>query len=258
MSNSAASLDDYLTAISQLISGTRTQSEQSIAAGRWHEVGDYLDIHRPLRVLDLANSKLQPQYLLLQAEGHQVYGIDLANRPGFGWEMHGYRLARWLYSRHIHPDPARRPKRLVCGDVSYIPFIDNYFDLVTSVAAFEHFLDVPAVVAEMYRVMRPGGIAYIWIHLFTSPSGGHNLKLMEVPMRRVPVGVDAWDHLRKRRLPFTVPLNEWRIQRYLDEFSRHFEILKHFCAMHEGENFLTPEIQAELADFSTDELTAGS
>ncbi len=77
-------------------------------------------------------------------------------------------------------------------------------------------------------------------------------------MRHLPAGVDAWDHLRQRRLTSHVPLNEWRIDQYLAEFSKHFEILKHYCAMREGEEFLTSAIEAELAAYRRDELTCGA
>ena len=81
---------------------------------------------------------------------------------------------------------------------------------------------------------------------------------MEIPLQTLLDGIDAWDHLRKRRLRFHVPLNELRIQQYLDEFGRHFEIVKHYCAMKEGEHLLTPEIEAELSKYSRDELTCGA
>jgi ubiquinone/menaquinone biosynthesis C-methylase UbiE len=98
---------------------------------------------------------------------------------------------------------------LLCGDVATLAFADRTFDMVTSVAAFEHFPDVPAVIAELHRVVRPEGLIWIVIHLFSSPSGARNLNRAEVPLRTVPRGVDPWDHLRRRRLPVTVPLNEW-------------------------------------------------
>jgi hypothetical protein len=126
------------------------------------------------------------------------------------------------------------------------------------VAAFEHFAHVPGTVAELHRVLRPSGLAWVAIHLFTSPSGGHNFRLTEIPLRTIPPGVEAWDHLRKRRLPFSVPLNEWRIGQYVAAFSRHFEILKNYCAMREGEELLTPAIAAELSNYSREELTCGA
>jgi SAM-dependent methyltransferase len=132
------------------------------------------------------------------------------------------------------------------------------FDLITSVAAFEHFLRVSDVVKELYRVLKPGGLIYARVHLFSCPSGGHNVRVAEVPLRHVPKGIDPWDHLRKRHLPIDVPLNEWRRDQYLEEFAKYFEIVKHYCAMREGEELLTPEIEAELSTYTRDELTCGA
>ncbi len=55
-----------------------------------------------------------------------------------------------------------------------------------------------------------------------------------------------------------MPLNEWRKDQYLATIGRHFEILKHYCMTREGESILTPEIQAELSEYSRDELTCAA
>ena len=117
------------------------------------------------------------------------------------------------------------------------------FDLVTSVAAFEHFLDIASIPSELHRVLHPRGVAGDGIHLFTCISGGYNLGFAQIPLRSIPKCIDPWDHLRKRQLPFHVPLNEWRQDQYLQSFVQHFEILKHYRATREGEEFLTPEIR---------------
>lgn len=255
----APSLKDYGVSFLQLVGGVRTRDERRLADECRRAVAPYLDLTRPLRVLDLANGRLRPQYLLLEAEGRQVVGVDLVNRPSSGWVDRGYRVARWLYSRHIRSRSAMRPgDQLVCGDVGVLPFADDTFDWVTSIAALEHFLDVPTVAAELRRVMCDGGVAWLRIHPYTSPSGGHNVTFTEIPLKTLPQGVEAWDHLRKRRLPAYHPLNEWRIHQYVDAFARHFEIVKHQCAMREGEHLLTPQIQAELSAYSRDELTCGA
>ncbi len=250
---------DYLRYAWQMLNGFRASNELEIADRRQKNITPYLDGGRPWRVLDLGNGRLRPQYMLLKAAGHRVYGIDLINQSGPSSVDVAYRVARWLYRRKLGlPAETAAGRTLVCADVCALPFPDNSFDLATSVAAFEHFLDVPTVVAELRRVMQPGGLVWVLIHLFTSPSGGHNLSFTEIPLHTVPTGVDPWDHLRRRRLPFHVPLNEWRKDQYLETFAGYFEIVKHYCVTREGEKLLTPQLEAELSTYSRHELTCRS
>jgi SAM-dependent methyltransferase len=247
---------DYLRLALGLFTGERVRVEVEAAAARERDVSPYLDFDRSLRILDLANGRLQPQYLLLRNGGHCVIGIDLANAPVRGATSRAYGLARSLYNLHV-PDRRRREPGhwLVCGDVSRLPFHSAAFDLVTSMSAFEHFLDVPGVVAEVCRVLRPGGLAWVRIHPFTCLTGGHNLSFGEVPVTHMPLGIEPWDHLRQRRHAWHVPLNEWRIDQYRSTFAQHFKILKSYCAAREGQALLTAQVAAELADYSDDELT---
>jgi len=251
-------LKDYIRFGWQLVTGSRMKHERWIAELRRSDISRYLETKDPLAVLDLANGQLQPQYRILRAQGNHVYGIDVVNHPKRSWHDCAYTIARRLYARDLQPSYSKLDETLICGDVSILPFRDGTFDLVTSVAAFEHFLEVPLVLKETCRVVRPGGFVWALVHLFSSPSGGHNVSLSEVPLRTIPHGIDPWDHLRQRRLPFHVPLNQWRTNQYLSEFEKHFEIVKHYCAMREGEEFLNGEIETELSDYSRDELTCGA
>jgi len=247
---------DYLTTAFGLLDGSMVQSEIKAAAERERDLATIIDTSRPVRILDLANGRLRPQYQLLQAAGHKVYGIDLANYPAQDLIGQAYILARWLFHWHIPNGRKALPAGgLICGDVGRLPFCDSLFDLITSMSAFEHFQDVPSAVAEMHRVLRTSGLAWVRIHPFTSLSGGHNLSFTEIPITKLPHGVEPWDHLRKRKIPFSVPLNEWRIDQYISAFSNYFEILKHYCAVREGQYLLTTEIKEELANYSPDELT---
>jgi ubiquinone/menaquinone biosynthesis C-methylase UbiE len=45
----------------------------------------------------------------------------------------------------------------VRGDVSKLPFTDNTFDLVTSNMVFEHLQEPQIQMAEIFRVLKPGG-----------------------------------------------------------------------------------------------------
>ena len=250
-------IKNYVSFGRQLLDGSRRNHERRLADIRQGDIAPYLHQNSSLRVLDLANGYLRPQYILLKSVGQRVYGIDLVNRSESSWVNVVYRIARWLYMGRFTPAISDQAERLVCGNVTHLPFTENSFDLVTSIAAFEHFLDVPSVAAEIRRVTRPGGLVWVWIHPFTSPSGGHNLSLTEIPLRTVPAGIDPWDHLRRRCLPFHVPLNEWRIDQYVETFQSHFQVLKRYCALREGAEFLTQEIENELSPYSRDELTSG-
>lgn len=249
---------EYLRFGWQICGGMRVKGEQQIFEERARDLNGYWTPNGHFDVLDIGNGSMRPQYTLLKAAGHRVYGIDRINRQRRDWLGFMYAAARGLYRWKLGLPIKDQDRGLVCGDVICLPFLGEVFDLVTSVAAFEHFMFVPEVLKELTRVLKPGGLIYARIHLFTCPSGGHNVRIAEVPLRRLPRGVDPWDHLRKRRLPIEVPLNEWRRDRYLEEFAKHFEILRHYCAMREGEELLTPEIEAELSGYSRDELTCGA
>ncbi len=48
------------------------------------------------------------------------------------------------------------------GDAACMPFDDAWFDYVVSVAAFKNFTDPVGAIDQMYRVLRPGGVASIF------------------------------------------------------------------------------------------------
>ena len=47
------------------------------------------------------------------------------------------------------------------GDIYNLPFKDESFDGLMMVRATHHFKDMPKVIEELYRVMKPGGVAVI-------------------------------------------------------------------------------------------------
>jgi len=57
------------------------------------------------------------------------------------------------------------PFRPVCvgGDVRALPFRDGAVDLVYSMGTIEHFYDDHVALREIYRVVRPGGVAIIGV-----------------------------------------------------------------------------------------------
>lgn len=78
----------------------------------------------------------------------QVVGIDIA--------------MRWLHvSRRRFMDKGLPPAPLVCCCAEYLPFPDNYFDLVATTSTLEFVKDQEKVLSESARVLDGGGAFYL-------------------------------------------------------------------------------------------------
>lgn len=227
------------------------------------------------RVLDLGCGQRFPALLLFHAHGARATGIDtdvVDPRIGPGvWlrilRHNGVeRLIKTLARRILFDGPYLRELGRVAGrrlplegldlrlmDARTLEFPDGHFDLVHSCAVFEHLADVTRVVEEMARVLRPGGMASIVIHLFTSLSGGHHPEWTfpdEEPSRRIP----PWDHLRGNLFPTHAYLNRWREARFRGVVGTGFDILEEE-RFTEGERLLSPDLEKELSAYTRPELT---
>jgi SAM-dependent methyltransferase len=139
-------------------------------------------------------------------------------------------------------------------DGVHLPLPDASIDLVVSHEVFEHIADVPAVLSELARVLRPDGRIYIYIHSFTSLSGGHHIAWKHPDTKPSRV-VAPWDHLRARK-HVDIPswLNGLREHEYRAMFEKVFEIDEWRVVAEEGRALLTDDIRQELAQFSEREL----
>src|SRR5262249_30884324 len=79
-------------------------------------------------------------------------------------------------------------------------FPDDSFDCVVSYSAFEHIDEPLTALREVRRVLRPGGVAYISVHLYTCHSGSHDLAIM-----CGPPADPLWPHLRQEFLHMIHP-----------------------------------------------------
>jgi SAM-dependent methyltransferase len=86
---------------------------------------------------------------------------------GFGRlanEYHGYREVVLLDSSEVHVTSAREslagdPRfHVVLGDACALPYPDGYFDAAVCVRVLHHFANPEPVLAELGRVVRPGGV----------------------------------------------------------------------------------------------------
>jgi SAM-dependent methyltransferase len=219
-----------------------------------------------LRILDVGCGQRTPA----------TPGIDtelITAGPSLGsfwriWRADGPERAAKTFLRQLLFDPAydrrlaelagkpldRRRLDLRRLSVTELPFPAGTFDVVISNAVFEHLPDLPAAVREVARVLRPGGIGHIAIHLFPSLSGGHHMA-WAFPDQSIPADIPAWDHLRENRFPAHVYLNRLVEKDYRHAFAAEsrLELVDWVTTRTEGENLLTPEIEAELGDRYTRE-----
>lgn len=227
------------------------------------------------RMLDIGCGQHYPETLLYHNEGAHITGVDLdvvSMGPSLGKYIaiaraNGLSRAAKSLVRELVFDPVyfaelerqcgRRLGKagldLRTADAAHLPFVDQSFDIVVSTNAFEHIADLDGAVREAARVLKPGGLAHVDIHLFTSLSGGHHLEWTwpeRAEQRRTP----PWDHLRRNSLPVAYYLNRKREREYRACFDRHFKVIDWLRGPREGARYLTPELRAELAGYGEDEL----
>jgi ubiquinone/menaquinone biosynthesis C-methylase UbiE len=115
-------------------------------------------------------------------------------------------LSKWGVSKAVGVNPAEEiwassgtdhqvteQATLRRADARSLPFDDASFDAIFSVATFEHILDLPKALAEMHRVLRPGGSLYANFGPIWSGCRGHHI--------RVQVGEREFRHFRPESNP---------------------------------------------------------
>lgn len=84
---------------------------------------------------------------ILSKIGFDVYGIDISQSS--------------LELAKQHSRDVGLKYKLLLSDLRKIPIKDNFFDVVVSYGAIEHFPDSHNALREFYRVLRPGGACLI-------------------------------------------------------------------------------------------------
>jgi len=112
-------------------------------------------------VLNLGCGEMLTDFGLLNLNVKQVVGLDLDDRH----PDHLLGVVEKLQRNGITPseDYAGRIAYRHYDGVKF-PFADGEFDFVFSWSAFEHVSDVPAVLAEIRRVLRDDGRAFVQVH----------------------------------------------------------------------------------------------
>jgi SAM-dependent methyltransferase len=163
--------------------------------------------------------------------------------------------------------------KYLCRDAQKLPFPDQSFDMVYSIATFEHVADPKSVFDEILRLVKVGGYFYVQAGpLYHSPFGHHMFSYFgEYPwihLRKSPVQILRYaettgaaarikeDMVVSAEDYINSMLSRRHINgRLLDQYGldalRSREDIREisFAISYEGADLLTPDIIAELSDY---------
>lgn len=147
--------------------------------------------------------------------------------------------------------------RIVYGDIGQEALFQNEFDVVMTWSVFEHLPDPKQALQNVILSLKPGGVFYISLHLYTAHDGHHDIRAFTGDADSLPL----WGHLRpsqNHKIQPSAFLNEWRIKQWqdlfaevapdADEYLDEYEVRERFGPV------MTPELRNELADYSDEEL----
>ncbi len=100
--------------------------------------------------------------VLIQGAGtgwDSLLWAQLQPKAIFGVELYPFDAAWKIVRDHARSQHYTVPEFLV-GDLARLPVASGCLDLIASDAVWEHCRDMPRVLAETFRALRPGGYAY--------------------------------------------------------------------------------------------------
>jgi len=135
-------------------------------------------------------------------------------------------------------------------------FPSNHFDGVFSFSVFEHIRYPHDALLEVRRVLKPEGVFYLDLHLYTSIYGDHDPRAGEDVSATVP----PWKHIRPSTASLRIKvcylnkirLSEWRAMLRDVFHSVHFVTIN--GEADRNQRHLTEDIRKELTDYTEEEL----
>lgn len=225
-----------------------------IGPGQGLERARYFGLRNDVDALDLDVIPASP--------GARVY-LDMIRRNGYGRfaKTVGRRLligraneASW--AKVVGVKQFRDP-HMINGDICQdTPQLEGY-DLVVSWSVFEHLPNPGQGLANVIRTLKPGGVFFISLHLFTSISGSHDIRSFTGQEDKLPL----WGHLRQSTQHLITPssyLNQWRLPQWRNLFfemtpgvEEHLESYDNF---EKYNPLLTNQLRDELRNYTDEEL----
>ena len=145
-------------------------------------------------------------------------------------------------------------------DVCNISFPSQSFDFVYSRSVLHSLPDPRRAMEEIVRVLRPGGVAYISIHPFTSETGCLDPRIYSDRRSEIPAWAHLRPHLREKLYEPNVYLNKLRLEDWRRLFAAKMPGVEYILATSGKVSFETAKTlqgQGELLEYSLQELLTG-
>ncbi len=141
----------------------------------------------------------------------------------------------------------------ICGETP----VAGPFDVIMSWSVFEHLPNPQQAVQNVLKLLKPGGVFYISLHLYTANNGHHDIRAFTGEEDSLPL----WGHLRPSTEEMFAPsayLNKWRLPQWRQLFTEmapdHQEILEAFESYERFQPRMTPQLREELGAYTDEEL----
>jgi SAM-dependent methyltransferase len=160
------------------------------------------------RTRDVVRRRRLVREALAAQPGHRVldvgcgpgfYAVELLAEVGAHGAVVGVDTSPAMLGMARHRAEGRGDATFLEGSATTLPLEDRSFDRALCVQVLEFVADVPAALAELYRVLRPGGRALVWDVDWSTLSwhSAHPLRMQRM--------LRAWDrHLAHPALPRTL------------------------------------------------------
>lgn len=144
---------------------------------RIHESIDLAD----KRVLEFGCGAGFEVWLMSHHLGADAYGVDIAERRSWAY----------LTDERTH---------LVMADIVVDrPFPADHFDRIISASVFEHVERPAATLAELHRILKPGGLARISANLYRGPMASHRYREVTFPFPHLLFDDSVFSEFYERR-----------------------------------------------------------